>query len=211
MNILFYQPEYLSTINVILGRMVGSVSLVELCGIIFIVALLIGLILSCRFKWKLQSVVMTAILLGWLPLAAQFFYSTSIEFSKTKAFIGASESEQIMWRYCRIDQEQHLGGGFCSLYPFSKEVIAKVPQDKTIHILSSNIGIYLRYFLFGSYNVTDKIENADYILLYRSAQRFELAQGVLYRVSDQNREALGTVEVISQPAANEVIFKKIRQ
>jgi hypothetical protein len=211
MNIFFYQPEYLSTINVILGQMVGTISLVGWCGIIFIIVLLVGLICSRRFGWKLQSVVMISLLIGWLPLACQFMYSTSIEFSKTAPFVNAPLSEQILWRYCRIDHEQRLGGGFCSLYPFSQEVIARVPQDKTLYILSSNIGIYLRYFLYGRYEVTDTIDKADYILLYRSAERFELTKGVLYRVTEQGKQELAQVEVVGQPAANEVIFKKIRQ
>ncbi len=210
MKILLYQPEYLSTINVILGQMVGRLSLVEWCGIVFILLLLIGLMLSRRFGWTIQSIFMISLLIAWLPLAFQFLYSTSVEFSKTNAFIFAPESEQLHWRYCRIDQEQRLGGGFCSLYPFSEEVKRKVPPGATIHVLSSNIGIYVRYLLYGPYQITDEVEKADYILLYRSAERFELTKGILYRVTDQERQALGKVEVISQPAVNEVIFKVLK-
>lgn len=207
MNFFLYQPESLVTINAIFGQMFGRFPWVMIFGAIFLVVFCLAILFSKFFKWQLKNVVIIIIGLAWLPLLIQFSYSSIVEFKAIANFIGASEAEQINWRFCNLDKNYRLGGGFCNIYPFTKEIEAIVPLGSKIHIISTNIVVYLKYYLYGSYNIVD-LKSADYIILYMADTKFLYEAEKLYSLQGDVKDYLGDFSILRSYSQTTVIFKR---
>lgn len=167
MDFFFHQPEVLSTINVILGPRLGSWPAVLVFGAGFILLAISGYFLALKFSWRRTTVLFVMAALAWLPLFTQFVYSSVAEFNDTWFTLNLPEREQTIWRFCRIDKYQNLGGGFCGLYPFIESVRELVPKNSKVTYLTLNLGPYLTNYLYGDYQLLVEPEQADYLLIFR--------------------------------------------
>jgi len=193
MNFFSHQPELLSTINVILGSKIGNLPATMIFGILFIVITLIGLIFLRR-RFSFSTIVLTAAAIAWLPLFSQFAFSSAKEFNDTWFAIFRPTEEQIIWRYCRIDKYQNLGGGFCGVYPFVEKVRQLIPSGSRIAYVDSNLQPYLVYYLYKEYKTTN-LREADYFLVYRPK-------------APLNKDVIDDFEAIGQFGNDQIIFKK---
>jgi|GEM_PF-2396262 hypothetical protein len=207
MNFFTHQPELLSTINVILGSKIGAVPATVFFGLLFLIALLLGFIFFRR-TWSWSAIILSAAAIAWLPLFTQFVYSSAKEFNETWFMISATAEEQIIWRHCRIDKNQKLGGGFCGLYPFVEKIKASVPKGKTVAYADAALAPYLMYYLFKEYKVAPA-QTADYFVLFRPVVPYIYENGILYK-SGEPRLELGKFELIVSLAQNQAIFKRIK-
>jgi hypothetical protein len=167
MNFFIHQPEILLTINFILGPSLGGFAAVSIFSAAFLLLALLGYFVARRYKWDRSTLIFALAALLWLPLLAQSIYSSFREFNDTWFTLGLREREQIIWRYCRIDSYQHLGGGFCELYPFIEHVRQTVPKNSRIALVTSNLWAYFNYYLYADYTMVEPAQ-ADYILVYNS-------------------------------------------
>lgn len=207
MNFFTHQPELLSTINVILGSKIGAVPATIFFGLLFIILALIAFVFLRRV-WPLSTIILSAAAIAWLPLFTQFVYSSAKEFNETWFMLSGSTEEQIIWRHCRIDKNQKLGGGFCILYPFVEKIKETVPEGKTIAYADAALAPYLMYYLYKEYEIVPA-QMADYFILYRPVVPYIYENGILYK-SGEPRTRLGEFELVVSLAQNQSIFKRIK-
>lgn len=181
MNSLFaYQPELLSSINVILSPVFFGISLVTLIGVL----LVSSIVLLILFKKKnTNNIIIGSIIVFWLPLFAHFFYNNILEIRQTFFMVNEPYHEQVRWRYCSIDYHQHLGGSLCQVQKFSEFIHQNIPEGSQIAFASNPVALYLEYQLVDRYMISNNLETADYILLYHSQENFHLSnEGRLSRI-----------------------------
>ncbi|MCX6792474.1 MAG: hypothetical protein NTY12_00435 [Candidatus Falkowbacteria bacterium] len=208
MNFFLYQPELFYSINIIPGQIIGSISAILFFGGIFASILLFGFSLARLFKWPIKNIIIISALIAWLPLLFQFSYSSIIDFKNIYNFVDAPEEAQILWRYCSLDRNHGLGGGICGIYPFAQVSKKLIPAGASVKIFSTNIGIYLRYFLYNYFVVTNQ-DTADYFILYRSSKAFAFEDGKLYILEGNDRRYLGDFTMINRFDADTAIFKRV--
>ncbi len=193
MNFFSHQPELLSTINVILGTKIGNLPATMIFGIFFIIITAIGLIFLRR-RFSFSTIVLTVAAIAWLPLFSQFAFSSVKEFNETWFALFRPTEEQVIWRYCRIDKYQNLGGSFCGIYPFVETIREVIPLGSRIAYADSNLQPYLVYYLYSEYKTT-KLAEADYYILYRP-------KGPL------SEELIKDFKVLAQFGDDQIIFKR---
>lgn len=198
MNFSIFQPEVLSTINVIMGSRIGSISSTLFFGVLFILVVIVGLIVL-RKKYSFSSIIIYAALICWLPLLIQFSYNLVKEFNDTWFALFQPESEQIVWRYCRIDKYQNLNGNLCGLYPFIEQVKKNIPRGAKVSYANSSSAPFLSYYLYRDYEMTSN-DKAEYIVLYRPYKPHFYENGVLYEgVEERTVVARGQVVIAFGP------------
>lgn len=208
MDFFFHQTENLSTINVIIGKMLGPLPATLWFGLVFIVIVIVGLLLQKRFAWRLSSVLIFSLAIAWLPLCSQFVYSAAREFNDTWFVLQIPESEQRIWRYCRIDQFQNLRGGLCGLDSFNAQIEKIVPRGASIAFFDSIFYPYLNYFNYGSYTISNPTE-ADFVIAYRSPHNtFVYIDNQLYKIENNEKKLLGNFSVSAAFAPDQIIFKR---
>lgn len=180
MNFFYYQPEDLASINIILGPKLFGWPAVLIFGIAFIMSAGIGYVLARRFKKNPLSIIAACAAVAWLPILANFLYSSVIEFNNTWFALNMPVEQQIIWRYCVIDKNQNLGGHFCAIYPFVTKVRELVPPQSSIAFIRTQASTYLGYYLYRDYHIVDATE-AEYVIEYlsmdpkeKAPQEFEL-------------------------------------
>ncbi len=209
--LLFYQPETFRTINFIFGWRIGNISAVLLFGGLFVVAAAVGLYIARNRSMSKLSVILAAAAVAWCPFFMEFLYSSVKEFNNSQVALGAPEREQIIWRYCRIDKYQNLGGGACGLYPYIEEVRKRVPAGSSLAVLTVIWSPYFSYYLYNDYRLVPLAE-AEYVLVYRPVANVEYKEGRLYvpfAESESPQELDGTFEIIASFAPDRVIYKRI--
>ena len=205
MKFFIFQPEVLSTINVIMGSRIGSIPSTLLFGALFIIIVIVGLVVL-RKKCSFSSIIMYAALLCWLPLLVQFSYNVIKEFNDTWFALFQPESEQIVWRYCRIDKYQDLNGVFCGLYPFVEQVRNNIPAGSSFAFLDSNSAPYLVYYLYDTYAFAP-LDEVQYLIVYRPLRPYVYDKGVLYKDVDRKIK-VGTFDVVAYFGPDRIILKR---
>lgn len=213
MNSFFvYQPETFRTINFVFGWMIGPWPAVWIFGALFVIAVIGGLLAARKNPHLFGTIVLVAATIAWLPLFAQFLYNSFREAKATEVALGAPEREQIIWRYCRMDKYQNLGGGPCGLYPYVEEIRKQIPAGSSLAVMTAIWSPYFSYYLYNSYNFAPATE-ADYIVIYRPLQEFHYKNSKLY-LSDKEQgienELLGTFEEVARFEFDRIIYKRIR-
>ncbi len=208
MDFFFHQTENLSTINVIIGKMLGPMPATVWFGLLFIILCALGLFLKKRFSWQTPSVIIFSLAIAWLPLCAQFVYCAAREFNDTWFVLGIAESEQRIWRYCRIDQFQNLRGGLCGLDSFNAQIAKTVPHGVRIAFFDSIFYPYLNYFNYGDYRIVG-LEDAEYLIEYRSPNNtFVYTDNQLFKMENNEKKLLGNFSVAAAFAPDQIIFKR---
>lgn len=165
MNFFYYQPEDLATINIILGSRLFGYPAIIVLGSAFLLLSIIGYILARHYKKNTAAILTVCAVICWLPLMANFFYGLVMEFNNTWFVLGLPVKEQIIWRHCRIDKNQNLGGKFCAIYPFVEKVREYVPADSKIAFVRTQASAYLSYYLYREYKIVDE-SSAEYLISY---------------------------------------------
>lgn len=194
------------SVNFLLGSKIGNWPATPLCGLLFIVAAAIGFIFWRR-RFSLASIILTAAAVAWLPLFVHFAATLGRESADSWDVLFLPQDQQIVWRYCRIDQNQHLGGGFCNIYPFYEEVRRRIPEGASVSLADSVLGPYMAYYLYPSYK-TAYGPAGDYVVVYRPARPFVYEEGQLFQIIDGRAETWGAYEMIAKYSAQEMILKR---
>jgi hypothetical protein len=202
-----YQPELFHTINIVQSYLLWSMPITLVIGIAFIIAQLISWLLSKFFKFSKIRIFILITGLAWLPLALNFFYNSLVDFNLIKNFIGASEEMQIIWRSCNFDKNYQTKKGLCNLYSFTKTIKEKVPPHAKLRIFSTNLDIYLKYYLVDDYQITET-NDYDYLITYRTPATFFYDNGKLYNITDNHEELLGSFINIYVLDNSSMIFKR---
>ncbi len=209
MSFFVQQREVLSTINVILGKLIGPISATTLFGLVFLILVIIGFLLKKKYSWSLSSILVFSLAIAWLPILAQFLYSSALEFDDTWFVVSVPEHEQRTWRYCRIDQAQDLRGGLCNMDSFVEHLHKFIPRGSRVSFLNSIFVPYLYYFNYADYSIEDP-RTAQYVIEYRSpASTFSYVKQNLQYMNNGVEESLGQFSVVSALTSDQVIFKRI--
>ncbi len=221
MNLLFFQPEHISTINLILSPLWFGTPAVLICGLAGSVILLVAAAAYALRGRRLSPKGIVALCcLAWLPLFMQFIYSSFVEAKDSWLVFNQSEGDQIAWRNCRIDSFQRLGSGLCFVEPFSRDVREAIPAGAIVTLGRSNLNQYLLYYLYGApYTFTADMVRADYYIAYRSSDQLVLRedQRLFRRPLEQigqpwdfaTAEYLGRYSVVIEIGPNQTVFKRI--
>jgi len=205
MNLFIFQPELLSTINIILGLRVGHWAATIVFSLCFVILFILGWLIF-RKKFSFVNILIVAAAITWLPLFIHFSYNSIKEFNETWFILFQKEPEQIVWRYCRIDKYQNLNGTLCALYPFVEQLRKQIPKGSSVAYLRSSSQAFLGYFLFKDYDFIDSLD-AQYLILYRPNKPHVYEDGLLYE-DVQKTKLLGRFDIVSFFGPDQIIFKK---
>lgn len=207
MSLLNFQPENLMSVNFLLGSKIGPWPATLACGLLFVAALSAGIYWGRR-RFPLPAILLSAALIGWLPLLVHFGATLLRESAESWDVLFLPAEEQIVWRNCRIDRNQQLGGGFCNLYPFLQEARKRLPAGSRVSLADSALGPYLAYYLYPQYR-TSYAAGGDYLILYHPSRPYHFDGRQLFDEESGRLHLIGRYESLVRFSPQEVILKRL--
>ncbi len=113
---------------------------------------------------------------------------------------------------CDMDHYQNIGGIYCRIFSFIQFTKNILPEKQTIKIIAyPSLANYLQYYFYPYFNLTDKIEKADYLVYYFPID-YNYQNNFLYSKGQNNQEkVIGEYFLVGERGAQELILKKIKE
>jgi len=172
MNFLFFdQPEMFYTINFYPGIMYGSISLTLIigCALLFFVSLAVLLKEKIKFVRKnFNGIIISLFVVFWVPSAINFFYNNFYDFLENLERRHYSVSAKRILRFCDLENRGGGSGAVCQMFSFIKFAENNLPANAKVKILTVNSMLknFFYYYLTPRFNITENIDDADFILSY---------------------------------------------
>jgi len=167
------EPDQFYSVNLSPAIAINKRSAVLMLGIIFLVtSLAANFIFNKRAQAK-SNILLALILLFWSPLYLNSLYNNFYDFYDNLRALKFQDNAKRILRYCQIDMNGELGGKICQFQNFAAMSKNKIPVGSNAKIFTmNNFDVYLKYYLFPEINSIENIEQADYAILYYSANYF---------------------------------------
>lgn len=110
-----------------------------------------------------------------------------------------------------MDEAQGIGGLYCLLAQYMTEVIRLVPTGSKLRLaFNPFLGNYANYYFYGNYLLVQDYQQADYLVIFLSGQKFSLSPaGDLSLESDGQRLSIGHWQSIAIYNPEIMILKRL--
>ncbi len=208
------QPELFYTINVVPGILYKNIPITILLGSVLI--LLIIVVLSVKKKIRFidnhfNKLIFLFFIIFWLPLYANFFYNNFYDAVENRDYFQYSEDGKRIVRFCNMDNRGNGGGLACRMFSFIKLAQDSLPAKSKIKILTASpfLRTYFNYYLFPRFNITNNINEAEYLLYYFD-NGYSYRDNVLYKIEPDNQGGVrvGEYLLVNSMGPARLILKK---